>query len=51
MKTRKKEDVVGGRSKVASFIDSRSVKPYDGLGKGPDFSDLDQRRAADFYKR
>jgi hypothetical protein len=38
VKTRKKEELVGTRPRVSSFLDTRSVKPYEGLGKGPDFS-------------
>lgn len=41
----------GNRVKYSSFLDSRSVRPSDSFGKAPDFSDVDQRRAAEFYKR
>lgn len=52
-KTVKKQDLLlsAGRGKTSSFKDARSARPYDTLSKAPDFSEFDQKRAAQFYKR
>ena len=51
LKAKRKEDTPPVRSKVSSFLEGRSSRLYDTQSKPPDFSELDQRRAAEFYKR